>query len=180
MSGCRDRRSTKGGAKPRLENSAEGSLYRRNGRVGLFSNLSNPFFFAISDPRIRERFLVTFALIGLDCVEYGAEPLVGHDGPLCDSPLLFEDGEGQTVVFVSEFDRALEVFVNSTTSAAKFECLGTRFDQITSALEVSRQFLRDLSIFLPAEDLLEILVLSDGARNRVSRPPSEAWLSYQW
>lgn len=163
MSGCFDRPSTQGGAKPRPENSAEGRSTRRNGRVGLSSNLSNPFLFAISDPRIHECFFIAFALTGLDCGQYGPEPLVGHDGSLCDSPLLLEDGEGQTAAFVSKFDPTIEVFVNSTASATEFECLGTWFDQITSALEVNRQLLRDLSIFLPAEDLLEILVLSNGA-----------------
>ena len=52
--------------------------------------------------------------------------------------------------------------MDATASAAEFERLGTRFDQIASALELNGEFLRDLPVLLPAEDLRKILVLSNG------------------
>jgi hypothetical protein len=79
MSGCFDRPSTQGGAKPRLEGSVEDRSGRRNRRVRGFPNRSIPFLPPISNPWTRERFVVSSALICLNRSQHGAKPFIGHD-----------------------------------------------------------------------------------------------------
>ena len=156
MSGSRVRPSSPGEAEPRLDDSAQGCSRRCNGCISLLPNCSNPFLPPVTNPRIGKGFLVPPALIGLDRGQHSAESLIGHDVALGDPSRLFKCHEGYTASFVSKLDSTIEVLVDATTSAAKIERAGPRFDQIAPALVVNGEFLRDPPLLLPAEDLFPV------------------------
>ena len=64
---------------------------------------------------------------------------------------------------VTELDASVLVFVNSTASAYESECLGLGLDEVDDALVVQCQVLGKLSLLLPGENDVEVLVVPDRA-----------------
>ena len=93
---------------------------------------------------------------------------MGDDVALGDAPLCFEGTEREAPPLVAKLDTAIGVCVDSAPLASKRERLGAGFDQVDPAPVVDCEFPRDLSIFLPAEDTREILVVANQAWSQPS------------
>jgi hypothetical protein len=66
--------------------------------IRLGSGSSDLLLFTKRDAWTCQEFLVSFSLIGLDLLQHGTEPLVGHDVAVGDAALLVDGVEGKTAL----------------------------------------------------------------------------------
>ena len=104
---------------------------------------------------VRQHFLVSFSLLGLDDLQYIPESLVGDDVGLGHTSVLVKGTEGKTAPAVAELDAAIGVCMHAAALAAQSDYLGARFDQLEPANnEIRLRRIRDQPRRRPPQERL--------------------------